>query len=300
MNPRLDINYEKLVHNTRILTKKAEQQGIVVAGVTKVFQGNPAVAQAYIDGGVQHLADSRISNLSKLTSLSVPKILLRIPMHSEIGDVVKYADISLNSELSTLKLLNEEAKIQAKIHGVIVMVDLGDLREGIFSDKEFNKTIMEIKELQFIDVKGIGVNLTCHGGVIPTEKNLSKLVAYGKRIEEILGHELEIYSGGNSSSVYLLDQKKLHPKINHLRLGEAFVLGTESAYGEKIPNTHQDIFQLVGEIVELKEKPSVPIGEIGMDAFGNTPSFEDRGIRKRAILAVGKQDFGSYDLFPVE
>ncbi len=180
------------------------------------------------------------------------------------------------------------------------MVDLGDLREGIFSDKEFNKTIMEIKELQFIDVKGIGVNLTCHGGVIPTEKNLSKLVAYGKRIEEILGHELEIYSGGNSSSVYLLDQKKLHPKINHLRLGEAFVLGTESAYGEKIPNTHQDIFQLVGEIVELKEKPSVPIGEIGMDAFGNTPSFEDRGIRKRAILAVGKQDFGSYDLFPVE
>ena len=41
----------------------------------------------------------------------------------------------------------------------------------------------------------------------------------------------------------------------------------------------QDTVKLVAEVIELKRKPSMPIGKIGKDAFGNTPVFEDKGIR---------------------
>ena len=47
---------------------------------------------------------------------------------------------------------------------------------------------------------------------------------------------------------------------------------------------------LEAQIIELKSKRSLPIGEIGVDAFGQRPYYEDRGIIRRAILAIGKQD----------
>jgi predicted amino acid racemase len=34
----------------------------------------------------------------------------------------------------------------------------------------------------------------------------------------------------------------------------------------------------------------MPEGPITVDAFGRTPHWEDRGIRRRAILAIGEQD----------
>ncbi len=300
MNPRIEINYPKLVHNTKVLQNKAKEHGIELAAVTKSFCGIPEIAQGYIDGGVKYLADSRVSNLKKLQRLPIPKVLLRIPMLTEVQEVVAYADISLNSEMVTIRNLNKKAMELGVNHKIILMVDLGDLREGIFEEEEVIQGAKDVEGLSNILLHGIGVNLTCYGGVIPSAKNLSKLEALGGIIEKEIGRTLELYSGGNSSSIYLLDKKGMPERINHLRLGEAIVLGTESAYGKNIENTHQDIFQLVAEIIELKEKPSLPIGDIGMDAFGNTPSFEDEGVRKRAILAVGRQDIGSYDVYPVE
>ena len=300
MNPRIEINYPKLVNNTRVLQKKAKEHGIEIAAVTKCFCGIPEIAQGYVDGGVKYLADSRVSNLKKLQKFPNPKVLLRIPMLTEVQEVLAYADISLNSELETIRALNKEAQRLGINHKIILMADLGDLREGIFEEEEVMQGAKEVEGLSNIILHGIGVNLTCYGGVIPSTKNLSRLEAMGKAIEKEIGRTLELFSGGNSSSIYLLDTKGMPERINHLRLGEAIVLGTESAYGEKIKNTHQDIFQLVAEVIELKEKPSMPIGDIGMDAFGNTPSFEDEGIRRRAILAVGRQDIGSYDVFPID
>jgi predicted amino acid racemase len=78
--------------------------------------------------------------------------------------------------------------------------------------------------------------------------------------------------------------------INNRRLGEAFLLGNDTAYGTKLPGTVSDALILEAQIVELKSKRSLPIGEIGVDAFGQKPYYEDRGIIKRAILAIGKQD----------
>lgn len=287
--PALKINLEKLEHNTKVLANKCSKNGIKIAAVTKVFSGLPKIAEALIKGGASYLADSRIENLKKLRYLSIPKLLLRIPMLSQVDEVVEYADISLNSEYVVIEALSQAAIKKNKIHDIILMIDLGDLREGVWMEDaiEYAGKLLNLKG---INLKGIGTNLTCYGAVIPSKDNLSKLVEISKSIKEKYHITLDIISGGNSSSLYLIDKGLIPREINHLRLGESIVLGNETAYGNRIEETFNDCFVFSTEIVELKEKPSIPIGKIGVDAFGNKPTFDDRGIRKRAIVAAGKQD----------
>lgn len=299
MYPRVLVSKEKLRKNTEVIAKKAKDQGIALFVVTKVFCGNPEIATICLEAGASGLADSRIENLKRMAHLKAEKMLLRLPMLSEVAEVVAYADISLNSEVKTIKALDKAANAVGKKHGVLLMVDLGDLREGILP-KDLDETVHFIKTLSSIELVGIGVNLTCYGGVIPNATNLGELESLAKRASEILGHPLRFISGGNSSSLYLLDNGEMPRMVNQLRVGEAVCLGRETAYGDAIASTYDDAFLLEAELIELKEKGSVPIGEIGMDAFGNKPVFEDKGQILRGILAVGQQDLEASGLVPVD
>lgn len=287
--PCMEINLSKIRHNTKVVANCCEENGVSISVVSKVFCAEIPIVKAILDSGIECIADSRMENLEKIHDLNCKKILLRIPMQSQVERIVKYADISLNSEVETIKKLSEEAKRQNKTHGIILMVDLGDLREGVL-EKEVIKTVEKIINLDSIKLHGIGTNLTCYGGVIPDESNLGRLTSLKDKIEESFGLKLDIISGGNSSSLYLVLANRMVKGINQLRIGESILLGRETAYGEDIPDCYKDCFTLKGEIVELKEKPSIPTGNIGMDAFGQKPHFVDRGIVKRAIVAVGKQD----------
>jgi len=297
--PALKINLTKLENNTRLLVEKCAPYGISISAVTKVFCGMTEVAEAVVKGGAAILADSRVENLKKLRNFNLPKMLLRIPMLSQIDEVLEYADISLNSEYKVIEALSNAAVKKGKIHDIILMVDLGDLREGVWADDavEYAGKILQLKG---VNLKGIGTNLTCYGAIIPQEDNLSKLEEIANMITQKYGIKLSIISGGNSSSLYMVEEGRIPKAINNLRLGESIVLGNETAYGKRIEGTYNDCFTLCAEIIELKEKPSVPIGEIGVDAFGNRPTFVDRGIRKRGILAVGKQDVRIDGLTPID
>lgn len=299
MNPRIKIHLGKLTHNAAQMTALCAAEGIRVSAVTKGFCAKPQAAAALLKGGITSLADSRIENLRKLQPLEAEKLLLRLPMISQAEQVVWFSDISLNSQWTTIQALNQAAGKRGVRHGVILMFDLGDLREGLISERAFMELVKNTSRLSHIDLKGIGTNLTCFGAIIPDEKNLGRLASIAEQAAAIAGKKMEIISGGNSSSLYLLQEKKLPKGINHLRIGEGILLGTESAYGSKLPNMHHDCFQLVAELIEIEEKPSVPVGTIGKDAFGQVPSFRDRGIRKRAIAAVGKQDFATHDITPL-
>lgn len=298
MFPKLSIKYDKLVNNALVIKTMCDKMGIEVSGVTKVFCGEPKIAMGLLEAGISILADSRIENLIKLQDLSCSKMLLRIPMLSQVDEVVKYADISLNSEISVISALDKATKKLEKIHKIILMIDLGDLREGFFY-KEFFKELPQILRFKNIEILGIGTNLTCYGGVIPDKDNLGMLVEISKKIKNHYGLNIKLISGGNSSSLYLVEQENIPFGITNLRIGEAIVLGRETAFGEKITNCFDDIFLLQAEIIEIKYKPSLPIGNIGMDAFGNKPSFQDKGMRKRAIVAIGRQDVNYRDIMPI-
>jgi len=298
--PRVIIDTKKIESNVSTLVSLAKKEGITIAGVTKGFCAYPEIVKAYIDGGVDFLADSRIENLKKIAHFNIPKMMLRLPMISQVKETVEYSDISLNSELDTIYALNEVSESLGKVHKIILMVDLGDLREGYFKKDELFDAVEEILKLNNITLYGLGVNLTCYGGVIPKRHILQRLVDYKDEIEEKFEIKLEMLSGGNSSTVHLLGTGEIPDQINNLRLGESIIFGTESAYGRHIDGTDSSAFQLEAEIIEIKEKPSVPIEEIGRDAFGNVPTFVDRGIRKRIICAVGKQDIDLDSIYPLD
>ena len=308
MYPRLIVDLKKLESNLDAVAKITKEQGgcslmIVTKGLCADKEMCKMVAK---HPAVDFMADSRVANIKSYAyearTNEAMTVLLRIPMHSEVADVVKYVDLSFNSELSTIRLLNEEAAKLGTKHNILLMIDLGDLREGIFYQDEdiIFETVEEILTMKNINLYGIGVNLTCYGAIIPKHDNLSNLVAIARKIEEKFGIKLQMVSGGNSSSIYLIGKGELPEGINNLRLGESFLLGNDTAYGEKLPGTTGDALVLEAQIVELKEKPSLPIGEVGVDAFGQKPYYEDRGIIKRAIIAIGKQDTDIDSMEPLD
>ncbi|HHT20825.1 MAG TPA: alanine/ornithine racemase family PLP-dependent enzyme [Tissierellia bacterium] len=288
MYPRLTIDLAKLRHNVRTMKQKLDQHGITLVPVTKVFLGLPEMVKIYYEEGIEMIADSRIENLER-TALPLKKLLVRLPMLSQIERVVTSSDAALVSEIATIRRIDQTAQRLDKDYEMILMIDLGDLREGVLVT-ELDEFLSQLPDLKRARFSGIGTNLTCYGGVLPTEENLTELVACHKKLEDRLGYAVPIISGGNTSSLYLLDQGDIPPEINMLRIGEAIVLSRESAMGNTLPGMYTDVFTLEAELIEVKQKPSLPWGEIGRDAFGEVPNHEDRGLMLRGILAVGKQD----------
>lgn len=296
--PLLEIHLDRLQENAERIVALGQNYGVQIWGVTKVICGHPDVAECLLAAGVKALCDSRIENIQRMREAGVDAYytLIRIPMKSAAPQVVRYADCSLNSDLVVLRELNQAARELDRLHDVILMVDLGDLREG-FWPTEILDVVGEVLQLKHLNVRGLGVNLTCWGGVLPTTTNMLQLVELARSVEETYQINLEIISGGNSSSLPLLRAGQMPTEvsggINQLRVGEVIMLGNDTVTHQPFPETRPDAFVLKAEIIELREKPSHPIGSVGLDAFGKPPVFEDRGWRKRAILGIGKQDIAA-------
>ena len=300
-NPRLDIFLDKIKSNSGNIKDLCFKHGIKVVGVTKGCCAITKVGQAMVDGGVNILGDSRIENLKglKKSALKVETMLIRIPMLSEVDRVLDWADISLNSEITVIKSLSQKALKRKIVHKIILMIDLGDLREGIMPDDAL-QMIDEIRRLPGVKLIGIGANFGCISGVMPTRENLTKLVKLTEEVENHFHIHLEVISGGNTSVLKLVEDDMIPNRINQLRIGVGILLGQDDARLRNIAGTYQDTFILTAEVIEVQEKPSLPQGEIGRDAFGKRPVFGDLGIRKRAILAIGKQDIYLDSLIPLK
>lgn len=304
--PALEINLDKIYANTKYIVNLCKDLDISIAGVVKGVNAQSEVVEKMVDGGCEYIASSRINQLIQLKANGMNKdtMLIRMPMMGEIEKLVGNVDISLNSELETIIKINQECKKQNKQHKVVLMFDLGDLREGIFDEKEFIETAIYIENnLKNIKLYGVGTNLSCYGSIKPSYENLEKLCNVAIEIEKNIKRELDIVSGGATTTLPLILDNKIPKKINNLRVGEAILVGRdlEDYWGYDIKEIHKDTITLKAEIIEIKEKPSYPIGEMFIDAFGNKPQYEDRGIRKRAILGIGKQDFVFHDtLIPLD
>ena len=302
MNPRLIIDLNKLTHNARHLTELCTKHGISMAAVTKVFCAAPPMVEALSALPIAYMADSRLENIAAYPAgISQKTMLLRLPAPSQAQDVVANCDISLNSEMVTLGKLAKAAASQGKTHGIILMIDLGDLREGIFHNKtsQIEAATEFVLSQKSLRLEGFGTNLTCYGAVLPTALNLTTLSDLCYTMSNKYQTQVPILSGGNSSSLYLLAEGKIPKGINNLRLGEAIVCGKETAYGRPFPGLETDVVTLQAEIIEIAEKPSHPQGEININAFGEKVTFTDRGIRRRAILAIGRQDTDCEGLVPL-
>jgi ornithine racemase len=288
--PRIEISLSQIQDNARILSDRYDRQGISLMGVSKATLGDPAIAQAMIQGGVQYIADSRLENIQKMqqAGISTRFVLLRTAL-SQAKLVIDHVDISLNTELETIKALSHYANACNKLHQIIVMVELGDLREGILAADlaQFIETVIRLPQIKVI---GIGCNLACYGGIKPNHQKMSELSNLVDALEKMFSIDLAIVSGGNSANYQWSQSTQNVGRINNLRLGESILLGCETVNSQAIPGLHTSAFKLIAEVIESKDKPSLPFGEICQDAFGNIPTFHDQGIHRRVIVALGRQD----------
>ena len=272
--------------------------------VTKLLSGNRLFLAEVLNTGITQAADSRVSNLKTIKQLhpEIETIYIKPPPKRSIPGVVRYADISMNTEVETIRLLSDEAGKQQKKHKVIIMIELGELREGVLGEElmDFYSNVFKLKN---IEVVGIGTNLTCLYGVLPNHDKLIQLSLYEQLIEAKFNKQIPYVSGGSSVTIPLIFQKLLPSGINHFRVGESLFLGTDVYHDTTLENMHPDVFRLYSEIIELSEKPVVPIGEMGTNVEGNEFNFKEEDIGQktyRAILDLGLLDVDKQHITPID
>ena len=222
MYPCIHINLDKIAENARVMKDLTEKHHIEITGVTKVFGGEERIAQTLVNQGIKRLGDSRIENIRNYENLPCEKWLIRMPSISEAREVVQFCDVSVNSELETLKALNQQAIQLKKKHKVILMVDLGDLREGYFKEEHLAEAINYAKQAKGLDLYGLGTNLTCFSFVQSDEEKMNRLLGLAKKYDASV-----CISGGNSATIHLMLENGIPEGINNLRLGESVLFGRE-------------------------------------------------------------------------
>lgn len=282
------VDLGKIEDNTRRIVEALPDVEIV--GVTKVTAGSPEVGRAMLAGGARALAESRLESIETLreAGITAPIWLLRAPTPQLADKTVELADLSLVSEYGTMMALEAACKRSGKRHQALAMVDVGDLREGMMPD-ELPDFLARAQELDCLEIAGIGISLTCYGAIVPDERNLGQLVELARSAAGRLGRPVMI-SGGMSTTLDAFVAGQMPVEIDNLRIGEAIVLGVSPATREPILGLHTDAVKLAAPVIECKVKPSMPVGTSAQDAFGGTPEFLDRGLRRRAICAIGRQD----------
>ncbi|MGB8406469.1 MAG: alanine/ornithine racemase family PLP-dependent enzyme [Mycobacterium sp.] len=301
MTLRIETDLDKIEQNTRILVDRLALRGIQVTGITKAVLGSMGVGAAMLRGGARGLGDSRVPNLARLAGLdrSPLRTLIRSPMLSQVAQVVDIADVSLNTEAVVLAALNQAASQQHRIHAVVLMIELGDLREGIALDDapEAVRTVFGHCALR---LAGLGANLACQNGVVPDDRNMGILSDLVGDTEARHGIALDVVSGGNSANLNWALHTHDVGRIDNLRLGEAILLGVDPLYRTPIPGLHTDAFTLIAEVIEVATKPAQPWGDRAQAAFGVAPVRTGSRTVHQAILALGRQDVDPDGLQPPE
>ncbi|MDD3051910.1 MAG: alanine racemase [Candidatus Cloacimonetes bacterium] len=300
----LTMDVKGLKANFEYLDNLFRRKGISWSIVTKLLCGNKEYLKEVLGFGIKQVCDSRISNLKTIKTLrpEIETIYIKPPAKLSVANIVKYADISMNTDFGTIKHLSSEAKKQGKVHKIIIMIELGELREGIMGD-DFVAFYEKIFNMENIEVVGIGANLSCLYGVLPNHDKLIQLSLYKQLIEAKFSRKIKYVSGGSSVTIPLIFQKLLPKGINHFRVGESLFLGTDVYNNSIIKGMKHDVFRLFAEIIELIEKPVVPDGSMGTNVEGESYQFDEDLIGRksyRAIIDIGLLDVEESHIQPVD
>jgi len=292
---RMEINVDALQNNYRVIDKAVRGSGSQWCVVAKLLCGFRDGLEALTACGAHSFADSRLRHLESIREI-LPEAetwYLRPPPLSQVRRVVATCTGSLNTEESVLEALNQEAGRQGVRHRVILMAELGERREGA-SPEELAGLAAVLIRCRNLDWVGLGANLGCLHGILPTLEHYAQLKVLREWLEMKFSHPLPLVSAGTSLMVPGLLEQKPPPEINHYRIGEILFLGRDLETGKPLPRLRQDVFRLFAEIVELREKGWSPLGDAmsGISPFAHEKKPEGQEGKRgwRALLAVGRLD----------
>ncbi len=295
----LTISTEKIKNNIRFLSKYFKENNITWSLVTKVFSGDKEFLKYVLtDDVIDHIhsiGDSRLTSLKNLKEVNpgMRTIYIKPPAKIYADDIIKYAEISLNSSFKTIIALNEAAKKANKIHQIIIMVELGELREGV-KRSELMSFYEKVFELSNVDIIGIGSNLGCMYGVEPTYDKLLQLSLYKELISAKFNKELKFVSGGTSITLPLIETGSVPKDVNHFRVGEVVFFGISPLDNKQFKELSVDAFEFTANIIELEEKKMVPDGIISDGNVGHSAEFDAEDMTSTSTKAI--LDFGLLDV----
>jgi predicted amino acid racemase len=290
----INLSKSKLQHNYTFLNELFGSRNISWAVVSKLLCGNKMYLEYLVSLGPEEICDSRISNLKLVKQLSadVQTIYIKPPAKRSIQSIVRYADVSFNTEFTTMQWLSEEAVRQNKIHKVIIMIELGDLREGVMGEQlmDFYGSVFNLPNIK---ITGIGTNLNCLHGVMPSQDKLIQLSLYKQLIETKFNQKIPWVTGGTSVMIPLIFRHQIPAGINQFRVGESLYFGIDLFENKVIEGMNEDVFTLYAEIIEMSEKPKIPIGTLDMNPSGEIFDVNENDFGKssfRAIIDIGLLD----------
>jgi predicted amino acid racemase len=296
----LSINIDRILTNVRKLNAYLGEHDITWTLVTKMLSGYQPVLEHLLAApcmkSLHSVGDSRISNLRVIKKIrpDIVTMYIKPAAVNQARNVVKYADISLNTSYRTILELSKEAERYGRLHRVVVMLELGELREGIMRDNviEFYEKIFNLPHIRVI---GLGTNLGCMFGIEPTYDKLIQLDLYVQLIKARFKQNLELISGGSSITLPLVGKGKIPRGVNHLRIGETAFLGRSLLTGKRFRDLSTNAFDFSAEIVEIEKKAMVPDGQLSDASVGHAvdPGGSDTvGAESYRCLV----DFGQLDV----
>ncbi len=305
---RVTINLEALRHNFRQINQLMDRMGASWTVVTKALCGHEETIEGLHVLGARSVADSRLDNLRAIrrTAPDMERWYLRLPHLSAVEQIVQLSDVSLNTEIEVISALSKEAVRQDKTHHAIIMIELGDLREGILPGT-LVRFYQDVFEMPNINVMGIGAQIGCLAGTVPNVDQIAQLLLYRELLELKFERKIPVVSAGSSVFLSLILDGRMPKGVNHYRIGETLFLGTDLVAGGLLPELRGDVVCLEAEIAEIKEKNLVPTGETGtstpFDSISPTsvdqpsPAPGQRGYR--ALVTVGQLDTDVAGLTPL-
>lgn len=298
----LKLYRDKLKHNYNYLDNLFREYQVEWGVVTKLFCGNEHYIREVINLGAREIHDSRVSNLEVIKSIdsNVQTVYIKPPPKKYIKEIIRFADVSFNTELSTIRLLSKEAVRQNRKHAIIIMIEMGDLREGVMRE-ELIDFYGEIFNLPNIEIIGLGTNLNCLHGVMPSSDKLIQLALYKQIIELKFNRTIRWVSGGTSVVLPLMLRGDFPASVNHFRIGESLYFGLDLFSGEIIEGMESSVLELYTQVIEIHEKPMIPSGELAANPQGETLEVDEELYGKtafRAILDIGYLDIQPEFLIP--
>lgn len=302
----LVVNTDKILRNIRKLDSFLTEHDKQWSLIAKVLCGNKDALDIILNDpkikSLHSIGDSRISNLAAVKEVrpDITTMYIKPPAVPLVPEVIEVADISVATSKETLDALEAECRKQNKIHRVVIMIELGELREGVLRENlvDFYEHIFN---LEYVEVIGIGTNLGCMYGIEPTYDKMIQLSLYKELLEAKFHKNMELISGGSSITLPLVESGRLPKNINHFRIGEAVFFGTSPLDEKQFMDLETDIFVYNGNVIELEEKERVPDGVLTGGHVGHTGGSDSSDTEeklKKLILDFGILDVDIDDLKP--
>lgn len=268
--PELRVDIDAIGRNTEAVASLLRGRGLALVGVTKGCLGEPRVAAAMLAGGAAALADTRDPNLARLRAALPAAELHRIhlPSVSEPFDPADITYVTTGEGAAAVAALGS-AGAQRR---VMIQVETGDEREGV-PVEELVALAGAVAAERRLRLEGVSTNYACFLGAAAGIEASVEAVAEAARVLRGAGFPISRVSGGNSSVLWLLNQRvELPGEVTELRCGEALLLGRDALRYEPLRGCRGDACLLRAEVLEEYTKPA------------------PRGRARRLVLGIGRQD----------